>query len=157
NVVFVDVFFVDPHGVGRNCHMVVEPIEIDGTELTLIAYLVQSYDQRFEKAVVLADEMMKLDVLEIPLTNGSYNGFEQRILTDLWCTTEYERVVDFVTRVLHAVCKPCNDSVGIIGIKCVPVLNPPHCLRGVAEFDLWRRTIEVERGGAQFFDVAAIN
>jgi hypothetical protein len=47
--------------------------------------------------------------------------------------------------------------VGIVRVDCVPVLNPKLGLCGVAELDVRRRAIEIERGGTRLVDIAAVD
>jgi len=47
--------------------------------------------------------------------------------------------------------------VGVIRVNHLPVLDPALSLRGLAELDLRRRTIEIERGGARLVDISAVD
>ena len=111
--------------------MIIELVAIDVTLVAHVTRLAQPHDQRLEKTVVLADEVVEFDGLEIPFADGIHNPFKQRVFADLGRTAKYKRVVDLEPWALHAVRQPVNAVVGVVGIYRAPVVNPARCLRGI--------------------------
>src|SRR5690606_1778770 len=64
-----------------------------------------------------------------------------------------DAVVHLLTGPLHAMGKPRNQMVGVLGIDLVDMIEPRSDVARVAS-DRGRRTVEVERAGAGMSDPA---
>src|SRR5215472_16450208 len=91
------------------------------------------------------------------MPNRVPEGFKHRILADSLISTDHQTVVDLLRWALHAMGKPFEAMLSVVGVKYrVDVLDPRFCFCRIAQRDTGR-SIPIESRDAFPLDPATVD